>query len=379
MNDLRSRLKKLANTESTYPHILSAYFSPRQGSRDRRKEVKIFIKNRVAEITSVLSGDDRAKIMLRREIDTLEHIIDQEVPQTTNGLAVFIRGGEVFERFDASFAFENQLAYRRVPHIAQLAFMSEELEPFAIVTLDSKHARIFDMALGVVSDPKAQVESEVHRRIHSGGWSQTRYQRHIDHQKREHIDDVVKQLTALVARFNYKRIMLVGPAASTSRLLELLPKNVSSRVIERKALMSRASDNQIVEEALRYFTEAENAEEAEKVRRVRVEIHSSGMAVAGVDNVVRCVNHGKVHELLMAADLDVKGEECTECGAIVTGRGHSTCPSCDAPKDRLKDVELREVLTRKSLQYGFKLEFVKNGEMKGALGGIAALLHSPNT
>lgn len=380
MAQLKSRLRDLAGVESAYPHILSAYLRIREGGRTRDKECRIFLKNRAAEIESVLSGDGRARTGLRKELEVLEHVLSQDVPQGTVGLALFVRGGEVIERFDTQFAFEDQLAYRRVPHIAQLAFMDEELEPFAVVALDSRSAKIFDIALGVVGGAKAEITSDVHRRIHAGGWSQSRYQRFVDIQKREHLDDVAKALVGLVQKWNYKRIMLVGPDNTTSRFVEMLPANVRSRIIQHTAVDNHAGDKQVIEEALKYFARAENEEEAQKIQRVRVEIHSSGMAVAGVDNVLRCLNQGKIYELLLAHDFNEKGVECSLCGVISHGEAGrlGKCSACDAGKDKLKDVELREVLTRRSLQYGFKIEFVKLPEFRQTLGNAAALLYSPS-
>lgn len=380
MSELKQRLIKLANLESTYPHILSCYFRVRDGANSRVKECLIALKNRVAEIENVLSGDTRARQFLKREVEVASRLLEQDIPQGVTGMAFFIRAGEVIERFDTAFAFDNQIAYRRVPHIAQLAFMDEELEPFMVVALDSRNARIFDVALGVNGGTAAAVKSDVHGRIHAGGWSQMRFQRHIDNQKREHLEDVVHHINALVKKLNYKRIMLAGPEKTTSQLAEMLPPAVRKRVIERTTLDARhTTEKEIVDGALKYFAEAETAEENEKIRRVRVEIHSTRMAIAGLDGVIHALQHGQVHELLLAHDINEKGVECTECGAIYHGSGVRTgkCPACDAPHEKLKDIELREWFTRKALTYGVKLEFIKVADFKATLGPAAAMLRSP--
>src|SRR5690606_23334096 len=124
-------------------------------------------------------------------------IRSQDVDSNVIGLAVFLKGGEVIERFETSIPFEDQVAYRRFPAISQLAFIGEEFEPYAVVHLDSRSARIFEIALGELVD-SSDIRNEVHRRIHRGGWSQMRYQRSIEGEKLAHIKEVANELTELV-------------------------------------------------------------------------------------------------------------------------------------------------------------------------------------
>lgn len=380
MSDLKDRLKKLANTESKYPHIFTGYFRVRDGAVDRTKEALIFLKNRVSEIESVLAGDAKAKAGLHREAEVARRILSQDVPPGAQGIVLFIRDGEVFERVDSNFRFENQVAYRRVPHIAQLAFMDEEMEPFLIVSIDSRHARIFDIALGLVQDGHTtELNNSVETRVRSGGWSTMRYQKRLEAHEKEHIAEVAEAVAKIVRQWNHRRVVLVGPDKATSKLAEALPHEIRRRVIERASIDSKASDKQIVDEALRYFARAEDHEEAEKTRRARIEIHSSGMACAGVGPVLRALNQGQVHEILMWHDYSERGIECTKCGEVTVGgasRG-GICPSCEAGQDHLKDLDLREYITRKAINWGIRHDYIKHPEFRQTLGNIAALLHSP--
>jgi peptide subunit release factor 1 (eRF1) len=381
MSELKTRLKKLAAVESTYPHILTVFARTRDGGRDRTKEAKIFLKNRIAEIDSVLAGDQRARQNLHKEAAVAAHILEQDIPAGTLGIALYIKGGEVFERFDTPFHFEDQVAYRRVPHISQLAFMDEEMEPLLIVALDSRSAHVFDVALGAAGSAHAEVQSHVTKHMRAGGLSKTHFQRRIDHQKHEHIADVAQQIALIIGRWNHKRIMVVGPDRSTAALLAMLTPDVKRRVIERKAMDAKSTDAQITEEALHSFMRAETEEETAKMRRVRIEIHSSRMGVAGVDQVIKCLNLGQCYEILMAHDFAETGAECQVCGAVTVGAASRTgsCSSCDAAKSNMKDLVLREYITRKALQYNVELEYMKIPEFRETLGPIAALLHSPLT
>ncbi len=380
MSDIKDRLKKLANTESTYPHIFSAYFRVRDGAQSLIRECQIFLKNRVSEIEAVLSGDSKAKQGLHREAEVATRILGQDIPQGVTGVAIFIRGGEVFERFDTQFRFTNQVAYRRVPHIAQLAFMDEEMEPFLIVSVDTQAAKVFDVAMGVMGEgPTAKVSNELENRIKTGGMTTMRYQKRLDQKRKDHLSEVAEEVGKIVREWNHKRVMLVGQDKATAELMDLLPADVKRRVIERRSLDAKSSQQEITSEALKHFAQAEAAEEAEKIRRTRIEIHSSQMAVAGVESVIRAMHAGQAYEILMRHDYEERGVECSVCGEVTVGRAATTgkCASCDASKENLKDLDIREYVTRQALKFGVHLEYIKLPEFRSTLGNVAALLHSP--
>jgi hypothetical protein len=98
--DLKKRLQSLATLESQYPHILSVYLRCRDGARDLRKENLITLKNRAAEIERVLGDDNKARDFLRQGVDKASLIREQEVKPGVVGLALFLQGKEVIERFE---------------------------------------------------------------------------------------------------------------------------------------------------------------------------------------------------------------------------------------------------------------------------------------
>jgi hypothetical protein len=300
--DLKRRLQSLATVESQYPHILSVYLRCRDGGRDRRKENLIFIKNRAAELERVLPGDKRAVEFLRKGIESVQLIREQDVAPGVIGLALFLKAGDVLERFETSLPFEDQLAYRRYPWISQLAFIGEEFEPYAVVYLDSRSAKIFEVALGELVDTSG-IKSEVHRRIHRGGWSQMRFQRSIEGEKKAHIQDVANALAGLVAQHRYKRIVAVGADKARAVLRGCLTTDVSRRMIDGERVDSRSADHELLQTAVDDFRKAENEEEGAKVERVIREIHSSSMGVSGLDDTLKCLARGQAYEVLVASDL----------------------------------------------------------------------------
>jgi hypothetical protein len=371
--DLKTRLQTLAVLESQYPHILSIYLHCRDGGRDRRKENLIFLKNRAAEIERVLGDDRKGAEFLRQGIKQAQLIREQDLNHNVIGLALFLQGDKVVDRFETSIPFDDQLTYRRFPAISQLAYIGEEFEPYAVVHLDSRSARIFEIVLGELVD-SSDIKSEVHRRIHRGGWSQMRFQRGIEGEKHAHIQDVADALTGLVSRHRYKRIVVIGPDKSRSILRECLTQDVANRIVDGERVDSRSSDHELLQTAIDYFHKAEDEEEVAKMERVLREIHSSTMGVSGLEDTLTYLARGQAYEVMLPADLQARGTHCQDCGMIFK-ESTKTCHACESTN--VVDVDLKEVVTRTAVKFGTALEFVKRPEFKAQFGGAAALLRSP--
>ncbi|MBK8205759.1 MAG: hypothetical protein IPK87_03075 [Planctomycetes bacterium] len=371
--ELKARLQALATLEAQYPHVLSVYLRCREGGHDRRKENLIFIKNRAAELERVLGDDKRGIDFLRKGVTQAELIRSQDLSPSVIGLALFLKGGEVVERFETSIPFEDQVAYRRYPFISQLAFIGEEFEPYAVVHLDSRSARIFEVALGELVDT-SDIKNEVHRRIHRGGWSQMRFQRGIEGEKHAHIQEVADMLAQLVSKHRYKRVVVIGPDKPRSILKAALTSDVARRVIDGERVDSRAADHELLQTAVDYFRKAEDEEETAKMDRVVREIHSSTMGVSGLEDTLTYLSRGQAYEVLLPNDLKRQGAHCNQCGMIFKDPT-KVCHACES-KDII-DVDLKEVVTRTAVKFGTHLEFIKNHGFAAKLGGAAALLRSP--
>ena len=371
--DLKKRLQSLATLESQYPHILSVYLRCRDGARDLRKENLITLKNRAAEIERVLGDDNKARDFLRQGVDKASLIREQEVKPGVVGLALFLQGKEVIERFETAVPFEDQVAYRRFPMISQLAFVAEEFEPYAVVQIDSRSAKIFELALGELVD-SADIRNEVHRRIHRGGWSQMRFQRRIEGEKTAHVQEVADMLADLVGKHRYRRIVVAGPDKTRSMLLECMTPDMRRRVVGGERVDSRIAEHELLQQAVDYFHTAEDEEESQKMERIIREIHSTTMGVSGLEDVLTYLARGQAYEVLLPSDLKVSGGQCEDCGALFS-KPVKTCMACESKK--MVEVDLKEAVTRTAVKYGTKLEFVKNNQFRQKLGGAAALLRSP--
>ena len=106
--------------------------------------------------------------------------------------------------------FNNEFIIDSFPHLKQFAYQLDQYEKVLVVMLDAKYGRILDIRLrgGLISEH--DIENQLYRFHKEGGWSQFRYQRHIEKQVDEHYKEIADLVTHLVDDERFENIILVG-------------------------------------------------------------------------------------------------------------------------------------------------------------------------
>jgi peptide subunit release factor 1 (eRF1) len=131
----------------------------------------------------------------------------------------------------------------------------EHYRRYAAVLLDTHTARIVVFALGEVVRT-AGVENEKTHRTDVGGWSQSRYQRHVDAIRERHVKEVVAELLA--------------------RTLEAIGEH-------------------------------DARDDREKVERLLAAYRAGGLGVAGLEATLAALENGQVYDLVITATGDALG------------------------------------------------------------------------
>jgi peptide subunit release factor 1 (eRF1) len=99
-------------------------------------------------------------------------------------------------------------------------------------------------------------------------------------------------------------------------------------------------------------------------------------AVLGVDAVMDAVNQGRVHRLIYAGGLAIKGYQCAGCEVLLDHcPADCKCPYCSNPLEETED--LLWFATERVLNTGGRSEEIRDPEARSLLeshGGIGAFL-----
>jgi peptide chain release factor subunit 1 len=168
---------------------------------------------------------------------------------------------------------------------------------------------------------------EVHGKHSQGGWSQARYQRSVEEEKKDHI-----RATADVVFEHHKRApidrLLVGcteeiyPDVKAS-----LHSYLSERLVDRFDVdVENASTEDVYKLASKCMEEFEENAERQMIERLREGVASGGRAVAGLDETLGALNERRVDKLLVNYGFVAPGAVCPQDGCVYPS-GTTNCPA----------------------------------------------------
>src|SRR5205823_3714854 len=129
----------------------------------------------------------------------------------TRGVAVFSSSGAgLWEEVRLPRPVMDRADLAERPHLVPLEAMAEVYECFCTVLVDREKARLFLSRMGRIRE-QSEVLDEVPNRHDQGGWSQARFQRHVDDHVVRHLKHVGELLFRLFEREGFDHLILAAP------------------------------------------------------------------------------------------------------------------------------------------------------------------------
>jgi peptide chain release factor subunit 1 len=228
-----------------------------------------------------------------------------EARPSANGIVVFAcESATVFEavQLDVPLA-ETEIVVGVEPHLYPLARLADQYRRWAVVVTDRQLARIFVMALGRI-EARGEIAGVEARGSMAGGWSQARYQRHIENYHLHHIKEVVQELERIVRLESIEHVAIGGEESALTLLRDQLPKSLASMVTELSGVGVHARETDILREALEAARERDAQDDADRVARMYDAYRAGGLGMVGVTGTRAALERGQVHELLIVAQPD---------------------------------------------------------------------------
>ena len=372
-------LRGLAGYQDEGPPVVSLYLDLRKEDPARREAARVFVRARLRELRAAreLQGpyEESLETDIRRIRRSVERRLAPGQASGGRGLALFSSAGRgLWLEVEAPRAFDNQLVVRQVPHVLQLARQAGVFHGAVVCQVDSRSARIWEFAFGSPEETSAFDRPEIPGRHAQGGWSQMRYQRHIDWQRERHLREVAEAFVRVADQHPGAQLLLSGPAAALALLRAALPPRAAARSPREITLTQTADLPEVTQVVLQAIEEQADAEDLVKVRRVFEEALGSGLAVTTGASCCQAANAGAIEELLVLERLVTYGWRCRACGLLGSGRPAAACPACSG---RLARCDLTARLAEKVLADGGQVHVIARGAPLEQAGGMAARLRFP--
>jgi peptide chain release factor subunit 1 len=379
---LKEQLDRLAAYEqSPYP-VVSLYLNTQPNERGR-DEYRTFVRKEFKTRSESYPAGSPERESLDHDLERITRFLDSEVDPSSNGVAVFAcSGSDLFETLQLEAPIDQHwLSIGDRPNLYPLARLDSQYPRYAALLADTNSARILVFAGGALEDAQT-IENVKTKRTSQGGWSQARYQRHIENFHLQHAKEAVDALDRIVQRDGIEHIILAGDEVVMPLLREQLPKPLAAKIADELKLPTHSPDHDVLDASLAAMQKLNERTDRERVDAVVGAYRAGGLGVVGPDATLLALTNGQVDELLLSSSLrDLRrlgkgraGKMAVAADASVSKPAVASVAAGEPAEADPDVVRLADTFVQKAQQTGARIVFIEDTSLLEPYGGVAATL-----
>ncbi len=307
---------------------------------------------------------------LKGDIDRIRRFVAEElVRDGAHGLAVFTSElDNLWRPMTLTESVPDALKVNDELYLAPLVPLVGRGEGALVAVVGRERGELYRLRGGRLHAFVDRTEEQPGRHD-QGGWSQARYQRHIEHLVQEHLQRVAGELDRCVRR-GPERIVVVSWEGTRAAFGDLLSKDVQASIVGSTTAEAHAGPPELLEAALPVLEEWRAREEERALERWHEEAGRDGRAAAGWGPTLEAASDGRVELLLYQDGTEHPAWRCPSCGRVATIAG--TCPLDGTRMDATADG--LDLAVHQTLANGGSVWAVTTHDDLDAVEGIGALL-----
>jgi peptide chain release factor subunit 1 len=313
-----------------------------------------------------------ARKALQRDLERIGEWFDSEFSREgARGVAVFAAQLErLFLPLPLPWAVEDDARIAQQLYLAPLVRLVGHGDGAVVAYVGRERGDVYLLRGGELI-PLVDETADVPGRHDQGGWSQGRYERHIETIVDRHLREVADALDRCVRGLRDVRVVLAGTEETRAGFEALLSPAVRGALVGWVSAEAHVDAPRLLEAARPLLDEWRVGREEEHLARWREEAARNGRAATGWEETLQAASDGRVELLLVQDGADRPAYVCPACGRAQAVDGG--CPldgTTLQPADTGLDLAVHQTLT-----HGGTIEVI--GEEHRDLepvGGVAALL-----
>jgi peptide chain release factor subunit 1 len=203
-----------------------------------------------------------------------------------------------------------------------------------------------------------------------GGWSQARYQRHIEKLVHDHLKEVAEALDRQVRALGGPPVVIVVVEETRAEFEELLSHDVKKALAGWTSADAHAGPAELLRVAEPLLHSWRAGRETDAVERWKEEAGRNGRAAAGWAPTLEAASDGRVEQLLFQDGADRPAWECPACGRVASEGG--ACPLDGTQMERRDDG--LDLAVHQTLAHGGTVWALSDRRDLEPVEGIGALL-----
>lgn len=360
-------LDRLARFSHAPMPVVSLYLDLTTNEQGRQTHEQ-FLDRGFAEPGSTYAADSTFRESLDRDEARIRTYLASELPSPgPAAVAIFsCNGGNVlFEAIPLDAPIEGHMLYvDEQPHLFPLARLAEQFATYAALVVNTNTARLFLCATGSVQHSET-IENEKTQRTAVGGWSQARYQRHVDELHLKHMKEVADAVERVVREDGVKAIILSGDTQAVALLRSQLHETVDALVIDVMRLDVKSREHEILQATLEAFRRKDEETDREVVEALLDAYRARALATVGLAGVRAALERGQVDVLVAPA---APAAPATDTASAVVGQSTPI-----EQRSRL-DEDVVEELVTEARRTSASVRFIEDASLLEQAGGVGAFL-----
>ena len=365
-------LEKLLNYEPAGDRVISVYLNTGPNETGK-KDFEIFLRKQINEHAGVLEADSPEREAYDAAAEKIDTFVEQLDP-ATKGAAFFVSVGSdgLSERFEFAIPFDqNAFEMSDRPALHSAMRLVSENPVFAVIAADTNSAHIYVFKRGQTINVE-DIQNTKTNRTEVGGWSQMRYQRHIDNFHQQHAKEVIAEAEKLCRDEKIDRVILSGDEAVIIPMLKgELSKEMSEKVIGALSLNVSTPENEIMEAAAELIREKEVEFDVSKVENLMEQNYDKGLGIIGVEKTLIALMNGQVQELYIASDPTQIVYNRSDLRQVL--KAYEPGEDGELPEAAERDAVIEELL-RRAAGTADNIRFISDPHLLKTHGGVGALL-----
>ena len=370
---VEDQLRNLAALEPATSPVISLYLDlrPNQHGRD---DYDAFVKKVLPDRSKALPQGSAERESFDRDVARIQAYLGSELERAANGLAIFAcQSAGLFETIQLEAPIDQHwLFVGSAPHLYPLARLLDMYPRYAAVLVDSNRARIFVFSLASIEQSR-ELAGKKTKRHSQGGWSQARYQRHIENMHLQHVKEVVDALDALVRDEGIQHVIAAGPDEALALLRDQTPPHLAEKLSATTKLELGASDAEVLQATLESFQQRAAETDAERVREFLDAWQSGGLGIAGPEATLKALEMSQVDELIISGSMEALKPVQRLPDDAAPGRIEADTSAPQGTADEMTLKLSRELIAR-AQQTGARIRFIEDSALLEEVGGVGALL-----
>jgi peptide chain release factor subunit 1 len=322
------------------------------------------------EQRATLSHDERSA--LARDIERIGNWFGGEFSREgVRGVAVFAaEHDDLLLPLPLPWPVEDEARIAKQLYLAPLVRLVGHGDGALVAYVGRERGDVYRLRAGQLV-PLTDETADVPGRHDQGGWSQSRYERHIETIVDRHLRDVADALDRYVRELRDVRVVLAGPEETRSGFEGLLSPETRAALVGWVAAEAHVDAPRLLEATRPLLDEWRAGREEDLLARWREEAARNGRAASGWEETLQAASDGRVELLLVQEGADRPAYVCPACG-----RAQATDGSCPLDGTTLQTADTGlDLAVHQTLTHGGTVEVI--GEEHRDLepvGGLAALL-----